>query len=161
MFGLILHGVGGTFLFLLWIWAVLDVIATDNILIRSLPKTTWLMLVLFIPSIGAVAWILLGRPEGAGISLGGQRSSLYVDGEYEDWRPSSRSSFAGPEDDPAWRSSKSTSKSLPASLQDDEPLAIRERKLLEKEAELAKREAELDSAERDSKAAEPDDESDA
>lgn len=149
MFGLVIHGIGGTFLFLLWIWAVLDVIATDNILIRNLPKTTWLLLVLFVPSIGAVAWILLGRPEGAGFSLGGQRSSLYVDPDDrwadDGWQPSRGSSqrYLGPDDDPSFTRSSDSSPSLPASMSEEEPLAIRERKLMEKEAELARREAEL------------------
>ncbi len=144
MFGLVIHGIGGTFLFLLWIWAVLDVIATDNILIRNLPKTTWLILVLFVPSIGAVAWILLGRPEGAGLSLGGQRSSLYVDPD-DRWQPSRNAGprYAGPDDDPSFTRSSDSSPSLPASMSEEEPLAIRERKLMEKEAELARREAEL------------------
>lgn len=145
MFGLVIHGIGGTFLFLLWIWAVLDVIATDSILIRNLPKVTWLLLVLFIPTIGAVAWLLLGRPEGAGMSLGGQRSALYVDPD-DRWQPSSGSTgrYIGPDDDPSFgRSSASPSPSLPTSMREEEPLAIRERKLMEREAELARREAEL------------------
>ena len=46
-----------------WIWAILDVIATDSGQCRSLPKGVWLILVLLLPDIGSLAWLLLGRPE--------------------------------------------------------------------------------------------------
>jgi len=50
-------------LFAFWIWAILDVIATDSGLCRNLPKGVWLILVLLLPAIGSLAWLLLGRPE--------------------------------------------------------------------------------------------------
>jgi hypothetical protein len=46
-----------------WIWAILDVIATEAELCRNLPKGVWLILVLLLPDIGSLAWLLLGRPE--------------------------------------------------------------------------------------------------
>ena len=52
-------------LLLFWIWALLDCIATDSALVRNLPKPMWLILVLILPDIGALAWLLLGRPEKA------------------------------------------------------------------------------------------------
>jgi len=50
-------------LFAFWIWAILDVIATDSGLSRNLPKGVWLILVLLLPDIGSLAWLLLGRPD--------------------------------------------------------------------------------------------------
>ena len=50
-------------LFAFWIWAILDVIATDSGLCRNLPKGVWLILVLLLPDIGSLAWLLLGRRE--------------------------------------------------------------------------------------------------
>ena len=52
-------------LLLFWIWALLDCIATDSALCRNLPKPMWIVLVLILPDIGALAWVLLGRPERA------------------------------------------------------------------------------------------------
>jgi hypothetical protein len=52
-------------LFVFWIWALLDCIATDSALCRNLPKMMWIVLVLILPDIGALAWLLLGRPERA------------------------------------------------------------------------------------------------
>ncbi len=48
--------------FAFWVWAVLDVIATDAELCRNLPKGVWLILVVVLADIGALAWLLLGRP---------------------------------------------------------------------------------------------------
>ena len=50
-------------LFAFWIWALLDVVATESELCRNLPKGIWLILVLILPDIGSLAWLLLGRPE--------------------------------------------------------------------------------------------------
>lgn len=156
MFGLILHGIGlgGLTMMLIWIWAVFDCISTDSILVRNLPKTTWLCLVVFVPTVGAVAWLILGRPEHAGFSFGGQRSRFYRDDMPS--RTFSAPAPRGIEDDPSWRAT--TTRSAPAT--DDEPLAIRERKLLEREAELAKREAELDDRSNESSGEDPDDRDD-
>jgi hypothetical protein len=59
-------GLVGIILLALWLWAIFDVISTDNTLVRNLPKIVWLLLVIVIPTIGAIAWLLLGRPERAG-----------------------------------------------------------------------------------------------
>jgi phospholipase D-like protein len=50
----------------LWIYCIFDVIAGDDVLIRNLPKGIWLMIVIFLPDIGSLAWLLLGRPLYAG-----------------------------------------------------------------------------------------------
>ena len=50
----------------LWIYCIFDVIASDEVLIRNLPKGIWLMIVIFLPDIGSLAWLLLGRPLYAG-----------------------------------------------------------------------------------------------
>jgi len=59
-------GIFGVAMFVLWVWAILDVIATDAMLIRNLEKMAWLFLVLIFPAVGAIAWIALGRPVNAG-----------------------------------------------------------------------------------------------
>jgi hypothetical protein len=59
------EGIVALALFVFWIWALLDCIATDSALCRNLPKMVWIVLVLILPDIGALAWLLLGRPERA------------------------------------------------------------------------------------------------
>jgi len=60
------EGVVALLLVGLWLFCIFDVIATDASLCRNLPKMVWLMIVFFLPDIGSVAWLLLGRPERAG-----------------------------------------------------------------------------------------------
>ena len=59
-------GLIGFLLIALWLYCIFDVIATDEILIRSLPKMAWLIIVIIIPDIGSIAWLALGRPQFAG-----------------------------------------------------------------------------------------------
>lgn len=48
---------------ILWIYCLLDLITTDGVVVRNLPKTVWLLLVLFFPLIGSIAWLVAGRPQ--------------------------------------------------------------------------------------------------
>ncbi len=66
MFRLAGMGIFGVAAFVLWIYCVFDVIASDEVLIRNLPKFMWLMVVLFLPTVGGIAWLALGRPLYAG-----------------------------------------------------------------------------------------------
>ncbi len=54
----------------LWVYCVFEVIQTDEVIVRNLPKMIWLLIVIFVPTIGSIAWLLLGRPEGAPFGFG-------------------------------------------------------------------------------------------
>ena len=146
------EGVVGLLLFMFWIWAILDVISTDSAMTRNMPKMTWLIIVVILPDIGAIAWLLLGRPERAS------------------WRPGS-SDYAAPrrpvglEDSPRYSASPEVSDRRSAELNKELERWEREqgkaagssssaaaaspdlddwqRKLDEREAELRRRELEL------------------
>jgi hypothetical protein len=45
-----------------WFWALVDVITTDASACRNLPKAMWVVIVLLIPGIGALVWVMIGRP---------------------------------------------------------------------------------------------------
>ena len=79
-------GLVGLVLLALWAYCVFDVISTDEALTRNLPKIVWLLIVIFVPPIGSIAWLLLGRPENAGLRPG--------DTSYRNRRP------LGPDDSP-------------------------------------------------------------
>jgi hypothetical protein len=84
----------------LWVYCILDVIATNESVVRNLPKVVWLLVVIFIPTIGSIAWLLLGRPEGAGFSPGGATYRPEPRGGRAD-RPTPRSlGMVAPDDDP-------------------------------------------------------------
>lgn len=132
-------GVVGLLLLGLWLFAIFDVISTDAALCRNLPKMMWLMIVLFIPDIGSIAWLLLGRPENAGFRPG--------DTTYRAPRR-----VLGPEDAPAFQS---RSEELNARLekweaeQQQREKSLHGRDLGVWEAELHRREEELRRREKD------------
>ncbi len=42
--------------------ALIDIINTDDALVRGMPKLVWILLVVLLPLIGALLWLALGRP---------------------------------------------------------------------------------------------------
>ena len=106
----------------LWLYAIFDVIATDESLMRNLPKPVWLLIVIFLPDVGSLAWLLLGRPLYAG------------------WRPGDTTRRApkraiGPED----RDDFPTRPPRPLPSREDE-LTDWEERLRRREEELRRRE---------------------
>jgi len=57
------EGVVALVLLAFWIYCIFDVIGTDASVCRNLPKGVWIMLVLFLADIGAIAWLIMGRPQ--------------------------------------------------------------------------------------------------
>ena len=52
----------GLALVALWIFCIVDVIMTPDGAPRNLPKMLWLLIVIFLAEIGAVIWLIAGRP---------------------------------------------------------------------------------------------------
>ena len=50
----------------LMIFSIIDCSRTSENNIRSLPKWAWLVVIIFVPAIGSIAWIIAGRPKGNG-----------------------------------------------------------------------------------------------
>ncbi|MEV0676101.1 PLD nuclease N-terminal domain-containing protein [Actinosynnema sp. NPDC050436] len=59
-------GLFGVLTFGLWLFCLVDVITTQDGDARNLPKVGWLLIVLFFPLVGSIAWLLAGRPVRAG-----------------------------------------------------------------------------------------------
>jgi hypothetical protein len=81
----------------LWVFSLVDVIGSDEGAIRHLPKLWWLLLVLFFPFAGSVAWLVAGRPVAARVSPYERSVPSYP--EYD--RPG-RAAATNPEDDEAF-----------------------------------------------------------
>ncbi len=47
----------------LMIFCLIDCIQTDSERVRNLPKIGWILLILFFPIVGGVAWLVAGRPK--------------------------------------------------------------------------------------------------
>jgi hypothetical protein len=74
-----------------WLWAIFDAITTENDKVRNLPKVVWVFIVLLGLEVGALAWVLLGRPRKQ--PFAGPRSALRP-------RPNGPQGPVGPDDDP-------------------------------------------------------------
>lgn len=59
---LLVDGALGLLVLGLWIFCLVDVIFTPVSECRNLPKLAWLLIVLFLPDVGSVLWLVLGRP---------------------------------------------------------------------------------------------------
>jgi hypothetical protein len=90
---LYLDGGFGLLVFGLWLFCLIDVITTDEWRCRNLPKIWWVLIVLLLFDVGAVVWLVAGRP-WPGQELGGRRGSSYA--EYD--RPG-RFVAGNPDDD--------------------------------------------------------------
>ncbi|MBB4910835.1 PLD nuclease N-terminal domain-containing protein [Actinophytocola algeriensis] len=58
-------GLFGVLTFGLWLFCLVDVITTNDGDVRNLPKIGWLLIVLFFPLVGSIAWLVAGRPARA------------------------------------------------------------------------------------------------
>ena len=91
-------GALGIALTLFWVYTVLEVITTDESRIRNLPKLTWVFIVILLFDIGALAWWVAGRPQGAARSLP-YKGNNGIPPEYD--RPG-RATAYNPDDDEAF-----------------------------------------------------------
>lgn len=80
----------------LWVYCIVDVISTDDSQVRNLPKLLWLILVIFLPTVGSIAWLILGRPQNASFVPGDQGPRS---------RPASGRRFVPPDDSPEFLAS--------------------------------------------------------
>ncbi len=99
-------GLIGFLLIALWLYCIFDVISTDEVLVRNLPKMAWLFIVIFLPDIGSIAWLALGRPVFAGWRPGGTAE-----------RPTRR--VVGPEDRPDFPTSSTGDEARLKAWEDD------------------------------------------
>lgn len=96
-------GAVGIAVLVLWVYALLDVITTDETGIRNLPKWGWFVVVLLLGelAIGPVLWFVAGRPRGAVPSMP-YKGNRGIPAEYD--RPG-RAVAASPDEDAAFLAS--------------------------------------------------------
>jgi hypothetical protein len=126
------------FLFLvdlaLLLFALIDCLSTDEYAVRNLPKGAWVLLILLFSPIGAIVWLVAGRPQHRPAGRAG------------DWRPGSgfpeherpRSAVA-PDDDPEFLRRLNDSRRA-----DEEMFSKWEADLRRREDELKRRERDED-----------------
>jgi len=47
----------------LWFFGIIDCARTNQDSVRSLPKWAWLLILIVFQSLGAIAWLIAGRPK--------------------------------------------------------------------------------------------------
>jgi len=96
----VLYGGGALFVveLCMLVYCTLNVITTPDAEVRNLPKLLWLLIVLFFPIIGGIAWLVAGRPQGPRRSLP-YKGNTGIPPEYD--RPG-RAAAASPDDDEAF-----------------------------------------------------------
>lgn len=80
----------------LLVFCLVDCIQTDSVLVRNLPKTAWVLLIVLLPLVGGIAWLVAGRPERGATARSVPWPSTATAGFPEYERPRT----AGPDDDP-------------------------------------------------------------
>ncbi|BCB82060.1 PLD nuclease N-terminal domain-containing protein [Phytohabitans flavus] len=105
--------------------ALISCLSAEEDEIRALPRFAWVLIILFFPLIGSIAWFLAGRPKEAAASGSGWTAG----GSLPEHR---RSRPAAPDDDPEFLKSLDANQSQ------------RDRELFEKwEEDLRRREDEI------------------
>jgi hypothetical protein len=79
--------------FALWVFCVIDVITTPQLLCRNLPKPVWLIIVILLPDVGSIAWLVAGRPWAA------RQPDLAAEGDRGGRPPRPAARVTSPDDD--------------------------------------------------------------
>ena len=53
----------GVVTFALWVYCLVSAISAPSSSIRNLPRVAWIVIILFFPLIGSIAWLVAGRPQ--------------------------------------------------------------------------------------------------
>jgi hypothetical protein len=80
-------------------FCLIDCIQTDSAATRNLSKMIWVLLIIFVPVVGPIAWLVAGRPQGQQRRSAAPWPSTKTAGFPEYERPRSP---RGPDDDPAF-----------------------------------------------------------
>lgn len=93
-------GIVGLALLALFVFCVIDVITTPEHDVRNLPKLTWLIVVVFLPLVGSVAWLVAGRRQGPSSSR--EYRSATAARAYPEYDRPGRAMPSRPDDDDAF-----------------------------------------------------------
>jgi len=64
----------------LWVFCLVDVVTRDVRCIQHLPKSLWMVVILFVPVFGSVLWLVAGRGQGELPDLAGVAAHVDAEG---------------------------------------------------------------------------------
>ncbi len=88
------YAVLGLITLALWVYCLVDIITCPDSGIRNLPKMAWLIVVILVPTVGALLWLFAGRP----LHEGGRRTTT----RYAEYDRPGRYVPQNPDDDEAF-----------------------------------------------------------
>jgi hypothetical protein len=96
-------GALGLVVLCIWVYALLDVLTSDESAVRNLPKWGWFVVVLFLGevAIGPLLWFVAGRPNGSGGRPGGLPYKGNT-GRFPEYDRPGRAAAQNPDDDEAF-----------------------------------------------------------
>jgi len=107
----------------LLVYCLIDCIQSEEGSVRNLPKTMWVLLIIFLPIVGSVAWLVVGRPLGAparSVPWPSTRTAGFPEHEHQ------RTAMA-PDDDPEFLAGLAASDSRHERMLADWEAQLRER----------------------------------
>jgi hypothetical protein len=94
-----LEGLLGVAVFALWVFCLVEAIGAPGNRIRNLPKVAWILIILFFPLVGSIAWLAAGRPDTGSRARSAHERDLPAYPEYD--RPG-RAAAVDPDKDEAF-----------------------------------------------------------
>jgi len=88
----------GLALLAFWLYSLFDVITTPEESVRNFPKILWVLVVVFLLDIGAIAWFLMGRPRAVAPNAAGDQ--IVHPSQLGRTPPRRDDAPRGPDDDP-------------------------------------------------------------
>jgi hypothetical protein len=92
----------GIIAFGLWVFCLLDVIMTEEHRVRNLSKAVWVAVVLVTFEVGAVAWLVAGRPRSGSRDLRYKGNAGRAARQYPEYDRPGRFAATNPDDDEAF-----------------------------------------------------------
>jgi hypothetical protein len=80
----------------LLVFCLIEAIQTPSDEIRNLPKGLWILLIVFVPLVGSIAWLVAGRPNLR------RRTSWAMGGGFPEYERPGAGRPVAPDDDPAF-----------------------------------------------------------
>jgi len=63
--------------FVVMLYAFIDCLQSPGVLVRVLPKWLWLVVIVVVPLLGAIGWLLGGRPARASVDVAAASGSVF------------------------------------------------------------------------------------
>jgi hypothetical protein len=130
-------GAFGLALLGLWLYCIVDVVTTDESLVRNLPKMVWLLIVVFLPDIGSIVWLIAGRPPSASFRIAGT-------GDRPTTSPTAKRRPVGIEDRADFGVDLDSLSPIVREREEQAQLRLREEQLRRREQDLVRKEREAE-----------------